>query len=170
MKGTLFIRNSSEPDVTCSGEIPLSRRIRYRYVNNRFSVLQSSIVSTRKGICRTGRVRNVHSRCVRLCERSFYCVYSAKFAMPKRCVAANCLWEHYLRRCKFVSVPQRCRQTASVGETGAADSRSLGLPRRLQRQLRVVFGSFPGRLFRLCFVGETFGRVPHTAQARFVGL
>ena len=33
--------------------------------------LQSSIVSTRKGICRTGRVRDVHSRCVRLCERVF---------------------------------------------------------------------------------------------------
>ena len=37
----------------------------------RFRYLQSSIVSTRKGICRTGRVRNVHSRCVRLCERVF---------------------------------------------------------------------------------------------------
>ena len=33
--------------------------------------LQSSIISTRKGICRTGRVRDVHSRCVRLCERVF---------------------------------------------------------------------------------------------------
>ena len=33
--------------------------------------LQSSMVSTRKGICRTGRVRDVHSRCVRLCERVF---------------------------------------------------------------------------------------------------
>ena len=34
-------------------------------------LLQSSIVSTRKCICRTGRVRDVHSRCVRLCERVF---------------------------------------------------------------------------------------------------
>ena len=32
---------------------------------------ESSMVSTRKGICRTGRVRDVHSRCVRLCERVF---------------------------------------------------------------------------------------------------
>ena len=33
--------------------------------------LQSSMVSTRKGICRTGRVHDVHSRCVQLCERVF---------------------------------------------------------------------------------------------------
>ena len=35
-----------------------------------FNLLQSSIFSTRKGICRTGRV-HVHCRCVRLCGRVF---------------------------------------------------------------------------------------------------
>ena len=37
----------------------------------KFFNLQSAMVSTRKGICRTGRVRDVHSRCVQLCERVF---------------------------------------------------------------------------------------------------
>ena len=38
---------------------------------NGTSSIFNGLVSTRKGICRTGRVRDVHSRCVRLCERVF---------------------------------------------------------------------------------------------------
>ena len=45
----------------------------------------------------------------------------------------------------------------------------LGFSRCLQRQLCFVFWLFRGRLIRFIFVGDTFGRIWITAQARFGG-
>ena len=79
------------------------------------------------------------------------------------------LFRHYHRQCKFVSVSEICCYTPSVGFASEADSRSLGFSRCLQRQLCFVFWLFRGRLIRFIFVGDTFGRIWITAQARFVG-
>ena len=62
--GTLILMSGSVITHVCPGQAPAITGADSR------STL-SSMVLTRKGICRTGRVRDMHSRCVRLCERVF---------------------------------------------------------------------------------------------------